>query len=242
MKVTVSVVIEADGQAPTLVRDVFSMERGALSPDTLGLRLDEANGLLSAVQEAVVDQQVNLALATQSACPDCGEDRRHKDTRGIVVRSLYGTLHLRSPRWWHCNCRPHDTRTFSPLAALFPERTTPELAYLEAKFSGLAAYGASAKLLGEVLPLGRRLHATTLSRQAQAVAERLEDELGDERWSFIDTCQRDRDALPRPDMPLVVSLDGGYVHSAEQRSRRDGWFEVIAGRATPVEGPSKCFG
>ncbi|MDA8300384.1 MAG: hypothetical protein M0005_02290 [Actinomycetota bacterium] len=32
------------------------------------------------------------------------------------------------------------------------------------------------------------------------------------------------------------------MHSAEQRSRRDGWFEVIAGRATPVEGPSKCFG
>lgn len=31
-----------------------------------------------------------------------------------------------------------DTRTFGPLAALVPEGTTPELAYLEAK-SGLAA-------------------------------------------------------------------------------------------------------
>jgi len=160
-----------------------------------------------------------------------------------VEHSLYGTLHLRSPRWRHCNCRPHDTPTFSALAALCVERTTPELAYLEAKFSGFAAYGLSARLIGEVLPLGRRLHATTLSRQAQAVAQRLEDEVGDERWGFIDTCPRDRDALPRPDMPLVVSLDGGYVHSAEQRSRRDGWFERRhAGRAAPVEGPSKCFG
>lgn len=242
MKVTVSVVIEADGEAPTELADVFHLERDALSPDTLGLRLEEANGLLSAVQGAMVDEQVNAALVTQSACPDCGEARRHKDARKIVVRSLYGTLRLTSPRWWHCTCGPHDTRTFSPLAALVPERTTPELAYLEAKFSGLAAYGASAKLLGEILPLGRALHATTLRRQVQTVAQHLEDELGDERQSFIDTCQRDRDALPRPDLPMVVSLDGGYVHSAEQRSRRDGWFEVIAGRATPAGGHPKCFG
>jgi hypothetical protein len=136
MKVTVSIVTEADGQAPTVAHDVFSMELGALSPDTLGLRLEEANGLVSAVQEAMVDEQVNAALAAQAACPHSGEAHRHKDTRKIVVRSLYGTLHLRSPRWWHCTCRPHEARTFSPLACLLPERTTPELAYLEAKFSG----------------------------------------------------------------------------------------------------------
>jgi hypothetical protein len=242
MKVTVSVTLEADDDTPTVVHEVFTLQRGPLAPDTLGLGLDEAKGLLAAVQEAMVDEQVRTELDAQAACPDCGEARRHKDTRKIVVRSLYGTLRLPSPRWWHCACRPHETRTFSPLAALLPERTTPELLYLEAKFSGLAAYGASAKLLAEILPLGRRLHATTLCRQAQAVTQRLDDELGDERFSFIDTCQRDRDALPRPDLPMVVSLDGGYVHSAEQRSRRDGWFEVIAGRSMPADGPSKCFG
>jgi len=37
-------------------------------------------------------------------------------------------------------------------------------------------------------------------------------------------------------------LDGGYVHSADQRSRRDGWFEVIAGRSMPTEGQAKSFG
>jgi hypothetical protein len=74
------------------------------------------------------------------------------------------------------------------------------------------------------------------------VAQRLKDELGEQRWSFIDTCQRDRNAMARPDLPMVVSLDGGYVHSAKQRSRSDRWFEVIAGRATPAEGRPKCFG
>jgi hypothetical protein len=90
--------------------------------------------------------------------------------------------------------------------------------------------------------LGRALHANTVRRQVQATAQRLEDELGDERFSFIDTCQLDREELPRPDLPLTVGLDGGYVHSAAQRSRRDGWFEVIAGKAVPAEGRASCFG
>lgn len=176
------VVIESQDGTPTVVRDVFSLERGALGPDTVGLHLDEAKDLLSAVQEAVVDEQVKAALAAAVACPGCETPRRHKDARTIVVASLYGTLHLSSPRWWHCRCQRHDSSTFSPLAAMLPERTTPELSYLEAKFAGLAAYGTSAKLLAEVLPLGRRLHATTLRRHAQAVAQRLEDELAEERW------------------------------------------------------------
>ena len=46
----------------------------------------------------------------------------------------------------------------------------------------------------------------------------------------------------RQHLPLVVGLDGGYVHSCTQRTRRDGWFEVIAGKAMPADGRSSCFG
>ena len=134
------------------------------------------------------------------------------------------------------------TRTFSPLAAVLPERTTPELIYLESKFSGLISYGQSANLLAETLPLGRPLHAATVRLHAQATAERLEAELGPEQPIFIQGCQAEWDELPRPDLPLTVGLDGGYVHSSQQRSRRDGWFEVIAGKSMPTIGPAKCFG
>jgi hypothetical protein len=72
------------------------------------------------------------------------------------------------------------------------------------------------------LPLGRPLHPTVIRRQTHAVAQRLENELGDEHTSFIDGCPRDWAELPRPDLPLIVGLDGGYVHSTPQRSRRDG--------------------
>jgi len=40
-----------------------------------------------------------------------------------------------------------------------------------------------------------------------------EGELGDEHVSFIDTSQREREELPRPDLPITVGVDGGYVYS-----------------------------
>ncbi len=244
MKVSVQVIVHPDDDAagPAVVREVFALDRDALTPDTLGLRLAEAQDLLVAVQDTMVAHQVQTAVAAQTACPECGYPRRHKDTRTIVVRSLFGVLRLPSPRWWHCHCHEQPSRTFQPLAAVLPDRTTPELAYLQARFAALVSYGITAELLGELLPLGRRLHPTVVRRQTQAVAQRLEDELGDEQFSFIDTCQRDREELPRPDLPLVVGLDGGYVHSTAQRSRRDGWFEVIAGKAMPAQGRPSCFG
>jgi hypothetical protein len=74
------------------------------------------------------------------------------------------------------------------------------------------------------------------------VAQRLDDELGPEQVVFMEGCQDEWDRLPRPDLPLVVGLDGGFVHSAHQRSRRDGWFEVIAGKSLSAEGGARCFG
>jgi hypothetical protein len=124
---------------------------------------------------------------------------------------------------------------------VLPMRVTPELQYLEAKFVGLVSYGLSATLLAELLPLGRPLHATAVRHHVQAVAQRLEDELAAERFSFIEGCPRDWAELPRPDLPLVVGLDGGYVHSSTQRSRRNGWFEVIAGKVIPGQGSARCF-
>ena len=244
MKFTVQVIVHPDDdtEASPVVREVFAADRDDLAPDTLGLQLAEAKDLLAAVQDTVVEQQASAVIAKQVACPHCGRARRHKDTRTIVVRSLFGALQLPSPRWWHCGCRDQPTRTFQPLAGLLPERTTPELAYLQARFAALVSYGITADLLGELLPLGRRLHPAVVRRQTQAVADRLEGELGEERPSFIDTCQRDREELPRPDLPIVVGLDGGYVHSSQQQSRADGWFEVIAGKAIPAAGRPACFG
>jgi hypothetical protein len=242
MRIRVQVVIEGDEDVPSALHEVAELYRDDLGADTLGLQLAEAKELLARVQEVVVDEQVRACLAAKVACPHCGQARRHKDERSITVRSLFGTLRLPSPRWHHCACRPQEKQTFSPLTEVLPERTTPELLYLEARFAGMMSYGLSANLLGELLPLGRRLHATALRRQVQATAQRLEEELGPEQVMFIKGCPRNWEELPLPDLPLTVGLDGGYVHAYDQRSRREGWFEVIAGKSMPAEGNAKCFG
>ncbi len=245
MKLRVQVVIEPDDDgdehAP-VVHEVGQIERGDLSVDTLGLHLAEAKDLLQRVQQVLIDEQVRTCLRQQVDCPECTRQRAHKDMKMIVVRTLFGTARLASPRWLHCTCQPQPTRTFCPLAAALPERTTPELLFLESKFAGLVSYGLSAQWLAETLPLGRPLYASAVRLHALATGERLESELGPEQPMFAEGCQLDWDELPRPDLPLTVGLDGGYVHSSQQRSRRDGWFEVIAGKSMPAEGPSKSFG
>ena len=143
MKLRVQVVIESDdedGEHPPAAHEVAQIDRDALSVDTLGLHLEEAKHLLQKVQAVLIDEQVRPCLAQQVACPSCGRARAHKDAHTIVARTLFGTLHLRSPRWHQCPCQPRPTRTFSPLAAALPERTTPELLYLESKFAELVSY------------------------------------------------------------------------------------------------------
>jgi hypothetical protein len=208
MKVRVQVIVETEDGGPAAMHEVAQLDREELQSDTLGLQLAEAKAVLQRVQTVLIDEQVRTCLAQQVACPHCGRARRHKDATTIVVRTLFGTLHLDSPRWYHCHCQPQPTRTFSPLAAALPERTTPELRYLAGKLAGLTSYGLSATVLGETLPLGRPLHATAVRRHTQGIAERLEQELGPEQPMFIDGCQAQWDDLPRPDLPLTVGLDG----------------------------------
>ena len=53
---------------------------------------------------------------------------------------------------------------------------------------------------------------------------------------FIDGCANDWEKLPPPGPPFTVGLDGGYVHASDQRSRAEGWFEVITGKSIKTEG------
>jgi hypothetical protein len=120
--------------------------------------------------------------------------------------------------------------SFSPLAEQLPERTAPELVYLETKFAALLSYGLTVDILSEILPIGDQLNTRSVRRQLAHSAERMENELGEEQWEFVDGCQRDWNRLPRPDPRLIVGLDGGFVHAKDQPSRSEGWFEVIVGK------------
>src|SRR5664280_2637611 len=63
VQLTVQVVLETDDdQDPAVVCDVFTLERGPLTADTVGLRLAEANDLLAAVQQTLVAEQARAVL------------------------------------------------------------------------------------------------------------------------------------------------------------------------------------
>jgi hypothetical protein len=241
MKVRVQVVIETEAGESGDVQEILEIERTELRPDTMGLTLDEAKTVLERIQQRVVEQQAAEYLRRQSRCPHCGNKRRHKGEHTVTIRTLFGKLQLKSPRLYHCQCQPHFSRTFSPLAERLPERSTPELLYLETKWASLMSYGMTTKLLDEVLPIGKHVNAATIRNHVHAVAQRTEAELGEEQVFFIGGCPRDWGNLPRPEGPLTVGLDGGYVHSCDKTSRKDGWFEVIAGKSITAEGAAKCF-
>jgi hypothetical protein len=248
MKYTIHVAITTDdGQTET--RDIACVKREDLTPTTLGLTLAEGKAILKGLQEVVVQQQLAASLEAQRPCAYCGHRQRSKRYHTTQIRSVFGTIPVHSLRLYQCLCQsdPSDTaRTFSPLAVRLPEPVTPELLFLETKWAALVSYGITAQLLQDVLPIDDTLAPCTIRAHVFTVAERLEQQLGEEQWSFIDSCPAEWSRLPIPNGPLTVGIDGGYVRAQPKQ----GWFEVIAGKSLlafkrgeesqePVS--SKCF-
>ena len=87
----------------------------------------------------------------------------------------------------------------------------------------MLSYGATTKLLTELLPLEEELNAATIRNHLLEVAERSEAELEPEQVSFIEGCPAAWAGLPIPNGPLTIGIDGGFV-----RDQRDkGWFEGL---------------
>jgi hypothetical protein len=241
MKIRVQVLFESEAEGTDSFENIVCLERGDLRPENLGLTLAEAKSILAGVQKSMVERQTEEFLHQEACCPHCEKRRLHKGHHTLTYRTLFGKLRLHSARLYHCDCQPQATKTFSPLAHLLWDHTAPELLYLESKFAALMSYGLSVRLLREVLSIGQALNATTIRNHVKSVGQRIDDEIGDEQMCFIDGCERHWEDLPRPDMPLTVGLDGGFVHSCARRTRKHGWFAVIAGKSVTDAGASKRF-
>jgi hypothetical protein len=239
MRVRIQVVIEDDDGHVLDTHDVFSFQRQHLCPEQVGLTLAEAKGTMHGIQETVVHHQVNNFLKEQRSCPTCRQHRRQKGKHTLIHRTLFGSFRLPSPRFYRCRCQDMGPRSCSPLAQLLAERTAPELLYLETKWAALIPYRATSDLLADVLPLDHAVSTAVLRGNVHKIAQRMEEELGEERFLFITPEDNEDLSLPDPGPPLTVGLDGGYVHSCEQPSRQEGWFEVIVGKSMTPEGDAK---
>ena len=242
MEIQIHLTIKGDDGNIKRTEILSQFKRDNLSLQSLGLTLKESKLFLEHLQKVIVLEQAESHLQKERRCAKCSVPHAIKGWHDLTVRTVFGKLALPSPRWYGCRCESGTRVSYSPLAQVLPERTTPELLYLETKYASLMSYGLSVNILSELLPIGKDLNETTLRKHQQRVAERLEKELGEEKTSFIEGCPRKWGALPAPQAPLVVGIDGGYIHAREGQNRKAGWFEAIVGKSGSEDQTQKCFG
>lgn len=124
MRLTIEARIEGDDIDPTDVPIPLAViDRHDDDLEQLGLSLAEGRELLAAVQSVMVSSQAPIGVATQDYCHHCHTPLRRKDTRPIVMRTVFGNVAVNSPRFWTCDCDQTpawQTRTISPLSQALP--------------------------------------------------------------------------------------------------------------------------
>ena len=161
-------------------------------------------------------------------CPHCGGRYTSKNSGSTPVSTVFGRVEVPNPRWNRCDCQTQGPKTFRPMRTCLNGRASPEMLYLETKWASLIPFARTTDLLKEVLPVANSVNAETVRNHLQLTAERIEQELGEERQlNAFDGSEEQWEQQPLPDGPITVGIDGGYVRAAHKQ----GWFEVIAGKS-----------
>src|SRR5215467_13458039 len=212
MKFRVEVVCISDaGQEHR--NDVVEIERHQVAMETLGLNLCESKAMLESVQDFMIARQTAGDLEQRRYCRNCGDRYTAKGGGKTEVKTLFGAVEVANPRWNRCSCQQSDPKTFRPAAAWLPGTTSPELLYVETKWASLIPFAKVADLLHEVLLA--HVDDETIRRHVQATAERMEEELGEERQlNLFEGEPIEQEELAPPDGPITIGIDGGYVRAA----------------------------
>ena len=242
MKIEVRLRIDA-GEGNVIDEEVLELDKPHDALERIGLSLDKAKELLGRLQERIVAAQAAAFVEDRRCCPRCSSRLWSKGRTSFLFRTPFGDVPVESPRLKHCRCGAAGSGTFSPLSGLFSSHVAPEMLFLETKWASLVSFETTAGLLKDVLPVGATLNAETVRNHLHQVANRMEEELGDERVGFIEGAPRDHAALPPPEGPIVVGIDGGYVRSRERDP--DGRltnFEVLVGKSMAEDRDNRYFG
>ena len=115
MRVKVQLVICAADEGKDTVHDVAILEKDCQRIEQLGLTLAEAKQLLTQLQQHVVAHQATAFVTTRSHCEACGTPLQRKEETTRVLRTLFGTVLLTSPRFHHYRCQTHTATTGNAL-------------------------------------------------------------------------------------------------------------------------------
>jgi hypothetical protein len=65
----------------------------------LGLSIDDGKKIMVALQSAVVNEEAEAYTLFRRVCPDCHNFRPVKDYTTRRIRTVFGTVEVRNPRW-----------------------------------------------------------------------------------------------------------------------------------------------
>lgn len=225
MKISIQVIID-DEHGQTDLEEIVQLSKVMTEDALVGLSLEESKEVLKTLQSVIVQHQAHIYSETHRCCPECHKPRRIKGSTTIQHRTLFGIVSIPNQRFYHCACHSGKSKTLSALTAWLPEHNSPELQYLETKWASLMSYGLTVDLLKDVLPINEALNAETVRKHLHKVAKRQDDNL-QETPSLISGCAYEWGQLPKPDKPLTVGIDGGYVKNCCDKQNH---FEVIVGK------------
>jgi len=233
------VAVDNDGGEDVI--DVALLDKRIERPEHVGLTLAESKTVLRSLQRVIVESQASAYLETRQACDRCGKKLSRKDYQDIALRTMFGNVPLDSPRMKSCDCHVSDSATFQPLRDLLPENTTPELLFMESKWSSLTSYGVTPKVLKDLLPIDDKLNGQTVRNHTMKIARRCERDLERKQQDSTEVSAEREGQTQPPDGHGVfnVGIDGAYLRLWKRRGSK---FEILIGRSVPPAGPTKCFG
>ncbi|GAG81063.1 unnamed protein product, partial [marine sediment metagenome] len=221
-----------DDKGHTCVEDIIHIMKDTETNSIgycAGLSLKDSKNLLKMLQQKLVLYEAEAYTNQHRACPHCHKPRRIKGHDSIQYKTLFGIVTIPSLRLYHCQCDENTTKvkTLSLLQDWLPEHTSPELQYLETKWASYMAFDKTSQLLQDVLPIHASHNGNTVRNHLHKTAKRQEGEL-EGKPRCISGCGNDWAKLPKPDKPLTVGIDGGYVRSCTDKKTN---FEIIIGKS-----------
>src|SRR5258708_35767721 len=180
MNWTIRVELTPDGNPP-ITYDIGTITRpiADLSPEQIGLSLEEGQQLLRRIQVEIIRSQAHAYALCRRAFVDCGRPKRIKDIRTKCVQTEFGAFRFRSRRFRACGCRDHPVgfRQDFPLGEIIPRRTTPEVRYLFAELAAGMPYRAASRVLKSCGFGQMRASHMAIRRHTLAVGRELEAHL-----------------------------------------------------------------
>ena len=178
--------------------------KAGCSAATLGLSLAKAKEVLAGLQRHVVQAQTEEHCQARRRCPRCGGQRPLKDRRPRQLRSLFGVVEVRAPRFGPRQCSVTLCTTISPVTEIMPDRGTPEYERVLAKLGALLPYRRARALLEDFFPVGDPPTIETIRQRTLQVGARLEREaLAPPR------------AAPAAAETIALSIASGHVRGAQ---------------------------